>query len=211
MIRKCNEDFQQQLSNNNISIDNKLSQIEKENEDKIQKTSDELLITIQDRYLQLVNLIDSNKNKTESSKPSFDYINKYIEKELELQIQLILKKKIIDTLTSNDEVIKCLCNNKQFKDNLNKVNDDLYNENKTGLMKYLNDYFGEYINNKLLYTNDSIAEIRNTSDKIVEKHNSDINNIKTNIEGIKQQMLNHIQTKLLEKSLGEKGKFMYIQ
>lgn len=78
-------------------------------------------------------------------------------------------------------------------------------------MKYLNDYFGEYINNKLLYTNDSIAEIRNTSDKIVEKHNSDINNIKTNIEGIKQQMLNHIQTKLLEKSLGEKGKFMYIQ
>lgn len=211
MRREVLNDIQQQLSLNQNQAQINMNKLQQDINKNIQTVTTQLSNSIQDNNLKMMNLIESQQqlnksiNSNKSSKdnlPDFEYINNYIANEIQAKLPIAIKTSLSDILTTSPELHTLL-----FNDN-NHILDNKINEISEKAKHSILQQIGNEINSKSTLNSNQINELRSLIDKIINKQKEDINSLSSNVDTIKQELLNDLHTKMLEKSLNEKDKYV---
>lgn len=183
----------------------------------IQTVTTQLSNSIQDNNIKMMNLIESqqqlnqslnNSNNNKSSQnvlPDYEYINKYITNEIEAKMPLSVKKIVMDVLSNSPEIqLKLFGNNNTLNDKISEIANELNEKTKQSIIEEI----GKEIENKNSPNLNQMNELKLLIDKIINKHKEDIKSLSSQLNTMKQELLNFIETKLLEKSLNEKDKYV---
>lgn len=211
MRREVSNNIQQQLSLNQNQAQINMNKLQQDINKNIQAVTTQLSNSIQDNNLKMMNLIESQQqlnksiNSNKSSKdnlPDFEYINNYIANEIQAKLPIAIKTSLSDILTTSPELQTLL-----FNDN-NHILDNKINEISEKAKQSILQQIRNEINSKNTLNSNQINELRSLIDKIINKQKEDINSLFSNVDTIKQELLNDLHTKMLEKSLNEKDKYV---
>lgn len=211
MRREVSNDIQQQLSLNQNQAQINMNKLQQDINKNIQAVTTQLSNSIQDNNLKMMNLIESQQqlnksiNNNKSSKdnlPDFEYINNYIANEIQAKLPIAIKTSLSDILTTSPELQTLL-----FNDN-NHIIDNKINEINEKAKQSILQQIRNEINSINTLNSNQLNELRSLIDKIINKQKEDINSLSSNVDTIKQELLNDLHTKMLEKSLNEKDKYV---